>query len=318
MKKIQQTVSAILVVFILAIVPIGASAATAVDNAVSWALSIAANSSHGYDQTYRWGPNYDCSSFVITAYQNAGVPVKTNGATATGSMYNPFIKSGFKDVTSSITLSSGKGLQKGDVLLQPGSHTVMVSSVNGSNITIVHASINENGKITGGKTGDQTGKEICTRTYYNKPWKYVLRYGGTNTTSPSTTYYAKYTGYSGSIVTALNAIGVDSSYANRAKIAAANGIAGYTGTAAQNTKMLTLLKSGTLKKAGTTSTIAYYAKYTGSSGSIVTALNAIGADSSYANRAKIAAANGISGYTGTAAQNTKMLALLKAGTLKKP
>lgn len=43
---------------------------------------------------------------------------------------------------------------------------------------IVHASINEFGKITGGKDGDQTGKEICTRPYYNKPWLYVLRYTG--------------------------------------------------------------------------------------------------------------------------------------------
>lgn len=44
------------------------------------------------------------------------------------------------------------------------------------NGNIVHASINELGKITGGKPGDQTGKEICVRGYYNKPWTAVLRY----------------------------------------------------------------------------------------------------------------------------------------------
>lgn len=40
---------------------------------------------------------------------------------------------------------------------------------------IAHASIGENGKITGGKVGDQTGKEVCIRTWYSKPWGHVLR-----------------------------------------------------------------------------------------------------------------------------------------------
>lgn len=40
---------------------------------------------------------------------------------------------------------------------------------------IAHASIGENGKITGGSAGDQTGKEVCIRTWYSKPWGYVLR-----------------------------------------------------------------------------------------------------------------------------------------------
>lgn len=40
---------------------------------------------------------------------------------------------------------------------------------------IAHASIDENGKIAGGQAGDQTGKEVCIRTWYNKSWGYVLR-----------------------------------------------------------------------------------------------------------------------------------------------
>ena len=40
---------------------------------------------------------------------------------------------------------------------------------------IAHASIDERGKTSGGKSGDQTGKEVCIRTWYSKPWKYVLR-----------------------------------------------------------------------------------------------------------------------------------------------
>ncbi|MDL2301471.1 peptidoglycan-binding protein [Lachnospiraceae bacterium OttesenSCG-928-D06] len=42
-------------------------------------------------------------------------------------------------------------------------------------IKIGHASKDENGKIAGGVSGDQTGKEVCTRTWYNYNWNYVLR-----------------------------------------------------------------------------------------------------------------------------------------------
>lgn len=41
-------------------------------------------------------------------------------------------------------------------------------------VRIGHASIDENGHITGGKLGDQTGKEICIRTWYNKGWDYYI------------------------------------------------------------------------------------------------------------------------------------------------
>lgn len=41
--------------------------------------------------------------------------------------------------------------------------------------TLIHASINENRQIKNGKAGDQTGKEVCTREWYSKPWSFVLR-----------------------------------------------------------------------------------------------------------------------------------------------
>lgn len=50
------------------------------------------------------------------------------------------------------------------------------------------------------------------------------------------------------ISAALTSIGVDSSYTYRKKVAAANSISGYVGTAAQNTQMLNLLKAGLLKR----------------------------------------------------------------------
>lgn len=62
----------------------------------------------------------------------------------------------------------------------------------------------------------------------------------------------------------------------------------------------------------------YFKRYTGKSVSIVDALKSIGADSSFSSRRKIAAVNGITGYIGTANQNTLLLSKLKSGLLIKP
>ena len=137
-------------------------------------ISTAENPLHGYDQKYRWGErgDYDCSSAVITAWETAGVPVKSAGATYTGNMYSVFKKCGFVDVTQSVNLKTGSGLVRGDVLLNRRSHTAMYI---GSG-QLVQASINEKGTRTGGSPGDQTGKEFLVRSYYSYPWDYVLRY----------------------------------------------------------------------------------------------------------------------------------------------
>ena len=73
---------------------------TKVEYAVQWALGIANDSSHGYSQINRWGPDYDCSSFIITAYENAGIPVKEAGATYTRNMEQAFRKCGFQVITN--------------------------------------------------------------------------------------------------------------------------------------------------------------------------------------------------------------------------
>ena len=142
-----------------------------IQNAIKWAVGIASDSSHGYDQAYRWGPNYDCSSLVISAYEQAGARVKTAGATYTGNMRKAFIAKGFKDVTAKVNRSNGAGMRPGDVLLHERNHTAMHIG----NGQIVQASGNERGGITGGQTGDQTGGEIHVRNYYNYPWDCVLR-----------------------------------------------------------------------------------------------------------------------------------------------
>lgn len=153
-----------------------------INRAVAWAIGIAEDNSHGYDQAKRWNPDYDCSSFIISAWQEACVPVKSSGASYTGNMYYAFIKCGFRDVTNSVNLTTGAGLEKGDVLLNTARHTEMYIG----NGRMVKASINELGGVTGGKSGDQTGREIYIGPYYkpNYGWDYVLRYYGGEEETP--------------------------------------------------------------------------------------------------------------------------------------
>lgn len=138
------------------------------ERAVEWALNIARDDTHGYDQASRWGPDYDCSSLVITAYKRAGVPLT---CTYTGNMRSDMLYHGFMEAQD-VNLATGAGLQVGDVLLNVVHHTAMYV---GSG-KIVHAAGNERGGATGGQPGDQTGKEISTTGYFNFPWDYVLRY----------------------------------------------------------------------------------------------------------------------------------------------
>ena len=142
-----------------------------ISDAVNNAVTIANSAKSGYDQANRWGPDYDCSSLVITAYKKAGVPLT---CTYTGNMFSDMTAKGFKNVTHKVNLARGSGLEAGDVLLNVVHHTAMCIG----NGNIVQASSNEFGGVTGGKTGDQTGNEINIRSYYNFPWNYVLRYEG--------------------------------------------------------------------------------------------------------------------------------------------
>jgi len=150
---------------------------TTAEKAVQWAVGIAGDDSHGYDQSSRWGPDYDCSSLVISAYKAAGVPLQS---TYTGNMWQDFLNHGFI-VPDGVDLRTGAGLQAGDVLLNVKNHTAMYVG----NGRIVHASGNEHGGATGGMPGDQTGKEISVTGYFNFPWDVVLRYAEKDEPAPS-------------------------------------------------------------------------------------------------------------------------------------
>ncbi len=136
-----------------------------IENAVRWAINVANDDSHGYSQDVRWGPDYDCSSFVISAFKAAGFNV--GNAVYTGNMKSELTKHGF---VWSTNLSN---LRRGDILLVHSNsrqHTELYLG-NGLN---VGAHIAETGGIYG-RAGDQTGEEICIDDYYNAPWQGFLR-----------------------------------------------------------------------------------------------------------------------------------------------
>ena len=138
-----------------------------IQSAIDWAVKTAADDSHGYSQQTRWGnPNYDCSSLVISAYENAGVPVKSAGASYTGNMKNAFIKAGFQWIPGT---PKTEDLLPGDVLLSENDHTEMYIG-NGQNVA-AHGNKDK-------KDGDSSGKEINVSATPKRQWDGVLRYTG--------------------------------------------------------------------------------------------------------------------------------------------
>ena len=156
--------------------------------AVAEIIKIAADKTHGYtqDADKRWGPDYDCATLVITALLAAGIDLRALGATYTGDMSQALRKAGAVNIIKKINLKTGEGLLPGDVLLRPktaskGGHAAMVIGAG----RIAHAVSNENGGISGGKTGDQTGREIREDDYYNSPWTEVWRFEAKAEPAPS-------------------------------------------------------------------------------------------------------------------------------------
>lgn len=140
-----------------------------IETYIAYMMELVTNPKHGYDQIHRWGEDYDCSSAIITAVQTV-IPVKDAGATYTGNMKSVFTKCGFR----AIPYSKGMVLIRGDILLNEKYHTAMYIG----NGKIAQFSSNENGRATGGRTGDQTGRESSVGNFYeySKGWDYVLRY----------------------------------------------------------------------------------------------------------------------------------------------
>lgn len=132
-----------------------------IETAVAWAEQIAADDQHGYSQSHRNGPDYDCSSMIGTALSKAHFAISKDSTTR--NLESQLIKCGFKKCQAP--------WKRGDIHLAAGHHVTMSTDAS----HIVHASQSENGGIDG-ETGDQTGREICVRSYYCLPYSNLVHY----------------------------------------------------------------------------------------------------------------------------------------------
>ena len=144
------------------------------------------NGNLGYDQSNRWdvrvGGECDCSSLVIAVLRQCGFD--TGSATYTGNMRANLTANGWKIVAR--YPQNAAGLKAGDILLNDTNHVAMMVTDNG---LLSQASIDERGRIAGGKAGDQSNYETNTKPFYvygHGGWNVVLRYTGANMTTPAT------------------------------------------------------------------------------------------------------------------------------------
>ena len=143
-----------------------------VERAVQTAVAIANDDSHGYSQSNRWGPDYDCSSLVYYAFSSAGFSLYPTWFN-TGNMGGALMNAGFTEI-SNINLSSSANLQRGDILWKPG-HTEIY--IGGNKLVGAHYHYGYT------QTGDQNGMEISVLNYYyvgdnGSSWTKVYRYEG--------------------------------------------------------------------------------------------------------------------------------------------
>ena len=155
-----------------------------IESAVNWAMAIAADDTHGYHYG-GWGPDYDCAHFVISAFEQAGVQLKENGAGDTTSLKQACLKCGFEVVDDWEDKNTSAGLERGDILLNEINHACLY--IGGGQV------VNCSQDKDNGKTGDTTGEEIRIQQFYPyKPggWDLALRYiepdSGDGTTDYST------------------------------------------------------------------------------------------------------------------------------------
>lgn len=174
-KSLSLFLALIMMVTIFPYNAIIAEAATdsRVEKALKWAIDIADDNTHGYSQANRNGPDYDCSSFVSTAFKKGGFNV--SGSLGTANMKDAFVKAGF-----TVYKKGNVTLKRGDIMLRPktsqrGGHTELYLGDN----KCVAAHDNYDGK-----TGDSSGREINIRKKSgcdfckNADYTYVLRYNG--------------------------------------------------------------------------------------------------------------------------------------------
>lgn len=134
----------------------------------------------GYAQDKRWGfldrknkkiianKSGDCSSIAAGIAWLAGYNVNIDGALWTGNLDVVMKRAGWR-VFKNPKITDGV---PGSMFLKKGHHVVTVIS----KTQWLSAESNEKGRATGGKDGDQTGREIVIRKPYNRSggWDFLL------------------------------------------------------------------------------------------------------------------------------------------------
>lgn len=105
------------------------------------------------------GPDYDCSSSVITSLRAGGFDV--GSATTTVNMSSELCARGWERLSPSVTK------ERGDILLNDSSHTAFY---------IGDGMVAEFSMDYDGVQGDSSGREAYTHAYYDYPWDCVLRW----------------------------------------------------------------------------------------------------------------------------------------------
>ncbi len=186
MRKFISTLLVLILLTSIMVIPAGAAVTqSTIDKVVQWAIDTANDDTHGYSQAYdrRWGtPDYDCASFVISAYRSVGF--KLTYAAHCSNIKEEFMKEGFEWIPNTeIDLSTSKYLKPGDVLLRIAGHTEIYIGNN--------QQCGAHDDYDGNVRGDTYGNEVCAYTYSNRSnWSGILRYPADKPLDIGTNFYA--------------------------------------------------------------------------------------------------------------------------------
>lgn len=130
-----------------------------IEKAVQYALDVAADDSHGYNQgSARMGQDYDCSSLVGRALVAAGYDYPADWSPSTAQMGSHLEAIGFAWHPGT------GGVKRGDILWVKG-HTAM--AISSTQIVEAYPS---HGHLTGDPAGDQGGGEISVKALGSHKW----------------------------------------------------------------------------------------------------------------------------------------------------
>ena len=137
-----------------------------IEKMVTWAIGIANDDSHGYSQASRTGnPDYDCSSLVYYALEQAGFGVISKrgyaGTTAT-------IEEDLNAIGGwqTLTINNGFTFQRGDILWRDGHVAIAISATE---------EVAAHGVSFGSAAPGDQGTEISTNTFKPSSYTKVFR-----------------------------------------------------------------------------------------------------------------------------------------------